>query len=79
MCGWLTRAAARASRRNRSRAPLIGQRLGPNDLDGHRPIESIVVRGIDDAHAPLAEHAGHLIPADSLHEPSKIRISPDCR
>ena len=57
MFGWLTVAAARASRSRRSRAEASGWLRRRLDRDG--TVELFIVRGVDDAHAAFTELPRH--------------------
>ena len=55
MCGWLSRASARASRLNRSANAGVVGRFRPEDLQRHEPVEPRLPRLVDGAHAAVAQ------------------------
>ena len=66
MFGWFRRAAARASRWNRSRSSgSAPERLAQN-LDGDRPAEGQILGAVHHRHATLTQDAPQAIPTASM-------------
>ena len=61
MFGWLSRAAARISRRKRSSAPGRSSRCLPTTLSTSGAVHELVPGQVDDAHAAAAQLADDLV------------------
>ena len=66
MPGWLSELAVRASRRKRSSACWLRDRVGGQELHRHLPPEAFVLGQIDHAHAAGAERAENPIVRQGL-------------